>query len=372
MKKIILVILCYLLLPKSIGAQIYAFPEEDPSNMTSFTTTGRLTSENRIVQYRKGLKIIGVRALLRHTGGYNYTGIEITLGRPGYVYTATFRGDNPKADTLFSWVVWMIPDSSIEKVNAVFRGGKEFVIGFSFSPFPIDIGWNGEEPMFGFIALLPPKPPELIVSNVDTSTFNIADSWLINIATEFEVNPNGENDIETKFVDIFTQTKIDSNYYEHPFEGTNELLTIQWNHQIILPAHIVFSFRSVNPEDSFLKSEWVDYEIKYDQPPPKKFSMVPLYPNPFRINYYYRSGVVNHATITVNLPESQNITLTIYNILGQIIDQIVYSGLDIGHQRLIRWDGRDSNDNFLPSGIYLYQLSTANWQSPVNKVTVIK
>ena len=76
------ILLAAMLIPELVLSQNFFIPGEDSSDMTSFYTSGRLTNDFRIVKYKNGVKVIGVRALLRHRGGLNYPGVHIGLGIP--------------------------------------------------------------------------------------------------------------------------------------------------------------------------------------------------------------------------------------------------------------------------------------------------
>ena len=73
------------------------------------------------------------------------------------------------------------------------------------------------------------------------------------------------------------------------------------------------------------------------------------YPNPF-----------NPSTqIVFELPAAQNVRLTVYDIRGREVSQLVAGSLDAGvHQ--IGWQGRDDQGRAAPSGVYLYRLETAS------------
>lgn len=78
---------------------------------------------------------------------------------------------------------------------------------------------------------------------------------------------------------------------------------------------------------------------------PAVFSMVPSYPNPFRA----------HTTISGHLERSIEIEADIYNALGQKIASIARGSRPAGPLELA-WDGRDSNGEPAPSGIYLCRI----------------
>jgi len=73
------------------------------------------------------------------------------------------------------------------------------------------------------------------------------------------------------------------------------------------------------------------------------------YPNPFN----------PVTTISFSLPKEKKIELTIYNIKGQKV-KTLYSGLAEEGKHTMVWEGKDTNDKSVSSGIYLYRLKTDN------------
>jgi hypothetical protein len=84
------------------------------------------------------------------------------------------------------------------------------------------------------------------------------------------------------------------------------------------------------------------------------------FPNPFnpvtQIDFY--------------LSHDENITLSIYNIRGQLVRELYSGDLSAGKHTLT-WDGVDSTYKPVSSGIYLYRLNTTN-DSIIKKMTLIK
>ncbi|MCE5252301.1 T9SS type A sorting domain-containing protein [bacterium] len=91
--------------------------------------------------------------------------------------------------------------------------------------------------------------------------------------------------------------------------------------------------------DVYLKPSAVDSEMPVD------FAITGIYPNPFNMN----------TTIEYILPENGFITLSVYNVMGQKIRELV-SGNMIRGTYTIRWDGRDCNGSTVSSGIYFSHL----------------
>ena len=88
---------------------------------------------------------------------------------------------------------------------------------------------------------------------------------------------------------------------------------------------------------------------------PDKYSLEQNYPNPFNPT----------TTIKFALPEAAEVTLTIYNTLGQKVAELVNSKLEAGYYTY-QWNGRNT-----ATGMYIYELRTGNYVS-VKKMMLIK
>jgi hypothetical protein len=78
---------------------------------------------------------------------------------------------------------------------------------------------------------------------------------------------------------------------------------------------------------------------------PKDFELYQSYPNPFN----------NQTIIKYDLLKPCQVSLTIYNILGQKVKTLV-EGYQVAGSKVVNWDGRDEKSKDLASGIYFYQL----------------
>ena len=83
---------------------------------------------------------------------------------------------------------------------------------------------------------------------------------------------------------------------------------------------------------------------------PEQMALKQNYPNPFnpmtRIEYH--------------LSKSAEVNLVIYDVTGSEIITLVKDYKSAGHYS-INWDGRDSQGNLLPSGVYIYRLITGDF-----------
>lgn len=81
---------------------------------------------------------------------------------------------------------------------------------------------------------------------------------------------------------------------------------------------------------------------------PDQFELKQNFPNPFN----------NTTEIVFTLPQEQNrVQLKIYDLNGKLIKTLVNSDLGAGKYQL-RWNGDDNLGHLVPSGVYIYQLST--------------
>jgi hypothetical protein len=86
------------------------------------------------------------------------------------------------------------------------------------------------------------------------------------------------------------------------------------------------------------------------QDSPKTFTLFPNYPNPFNPDTY----------IEYALPTDCQVTLVIYNILGQRIRTLINSHQTAGFKS-VRWDGKDNSGNQVSAGVYFYSIKTDNF-----------
>lgn len=117
-----------------------------------------------------------------------------------------------------------------------------------------------------------------------------------------------------------------------------------------------------SPVRIFASGEGIASSVEGLYPPnPTGFKLFQNYPNPF-----------NPSTkIQFELPVISQVSLIIYNTLGQKVRELVDGWLDAGgHQ--ITWDGRDDFNHQVTSGVYFLKLSVNNGQRQSEFVQVKK
>ncbi len=93
---------------------------------------------------------------------------------------------------------------------------------------------------------------------------------------------------------------------------------------------------------------------------PVSFKLKQNYPNPF-----------NPSTrISYSLERSSNVSITVYNMLGEKIKTLVNGTRNAGSHTVV-WNGTDQMGAQVSSGVYLYRL-TADQRSVTQKMTLIK
>jgi len=83
-------------------------------------------------------------------------------------------------------------------------------------------------------------------------------------------------------------------------------------------------------------------------------------PNPFKVGETYN--------IELNVKTGETGTVTIYNVIGQVVRTYSVTG---GSNQIVKWDGKDSRGNTCGSGIYFYKLSTPT-ANQSKKIVVVK
>jgi len=93
---------------------------------------------------------------------------------------------------------------------------------------------------------------------------------------------------------------------------------------------------------------------------PEALSLEGNYPNPFN----------PVTTIRFGLPEPRNVRITVVNILGQEITELLNGWRDIGRHEVV-WQGLDGSGKAVASGMYFTVLSDGN-KIIVQKMLLLK
>jgi hypothetical protein len=94
-----------------------------------------------------------------------------------------------------------------------------------------------------------------------------------------------------------------------------------------------------------------------DEQLPKDVALSQNYPNPF-----------NPTTeIEFALPDAREVKLTVFNVLGQNVRNLMSGNQEAGYHRVI-WDGKDEARHVVPSGAYFYKLEAGDFSQSMKMV----
>ncbi len=117
-----------------------------------------------------------------------------------------------------------------------------------------------------------------------------------------------------------------------------------------------YRLKQLNIDGAFKYSDIIQGEISR----PEGLILEQNYPNPFN----------PETSIRYQLPQTANVTLTIYNITGQEVRKLVNEEKPAGFHNSV-WDAKDKRGNHVPSGIYIYVLRTGEFMN-IKKLTLIR
>lgn len=93
---------------------------------------------------------------------------------------------------------------------------------------------------------------------------------------------------------------------------------------------------------------------------PSEYQLGDAYPNPF--------NPVTHIEFAI--PEPGQVTLGVYNMLGQQVRELVSGSMDAGHHT-VRWDATNNSGLKVSSGLYIYQIEV-NGFTDAHKMILLK
>ena len=93
---------------------------------------------------------------------------------------------------------------------------------------------------------------------------------------------------------------------------------------------------------------------------PRAFRLYPNFPNPFN----------PETTYSFDLTERTNVSLVVYNLLGEEVARLVQGRLDAGHHE-VQWNGRLASGMNAPTGMYLCELA-GNTHRAVIKLAIVR
>jgi hypothetical protein len=135
-------------------------------------------------------------------------------------------------------------------------------------------------------------------------------------------------------------------------QNPNHSLTYYWNDFSNGPPEV----RSVHPEVESGQVFYANPEIAI----PTRFALHQNSPNPF-----------NPSTkVAYDVPTAGNVEITVFNVLGQRVTNLVNGYQDAGSYEVI-WDGKDDTGDPVASGVYFYRIKTEQFND-TKKMLLLK
>ena len=208
----------------------------------------------------------------------------------------------------------------------------------------------------GYVCGEPPVPVEL-------------SAFTATLTGDFFVNVAWTSQTETQMMGyrVYRNTTADQNsamLIDHPMvPATNTSETQTYNVKdtdVMVGTTYYYWLEAVEYNTSNFHGP-VSVTVTGNVPPvlPEVTSMKNAYPNPFKAG--------NSTNIEVSLKAGETGSLTIYNVMGQVVKTV---SLNEG-THTVNWNGRDSKGAAVGSGIYFYKLSTPSLNQ-TKKMVIVK
>jgi hypothetical protein len=86
----------------------------------------------------------------------------------------------------------------------------------------------------------------------------------------------------------------------------------------------------------------------------------PEYPLTYKLSQNYPNPFNPETRIYFEIPNSENVTIAIYNVLGQRVRSLVMDKYPPGHY-IVNWDGRNDYGELVSSGTYILRMKAGNY-----------
>lgn len=128
-----------------------------------------------------------------------------------------------------------------------------------------------------------------------------------------------------------------------------------------------YQYPDIQVFDVMHSNNWDKYNRVLHQNDPETMSLIaPIpqiqrnYPNPFNPS----------TTIEFSIPETGRVRVSVYNIKGQKVKDLLNTEMTRGTHRLV-WDGKDANSRNVASGIYFIKLESGG-KTSIRKAMLMK
>jgi hypothetical protein len=97
-----------------------------------------------------------------------------------------------------------------------------------------------------------------------------------------------------------------------------------------------------------------------DNPEPGRFTLSQNIPNPFN----------PVTTIVFNVPRRTNVNISVYDVTGRLVRVLLDKEVESGRMEIM-WDGTDLRGRNVGSGVYLYRMTSEDFEK-TNKMILMR
>ncbi|HEX7357277.1 MAG TPA: M1 family aminopeptidase [Ignavibacteriaceae bacterium] len=238
--------------------------------------------------------------------------------------------------------------SGADTTIRVMNDSNNQIYSWNFTRQPVNIVFDPSNNIVlktATLSVIPPLPVELTNFNASVDNNSVILNWI----TASELNNYG---FEIERASFSAASPVWKNIGFVNGKGTTSLTnSYSFIDNRIATSKYLYRLKQIDNDGSFTYSNEIEVVISL----PDKYELQQNYPNPFNPT----------TTIKYQIPVSGNVTLTLYNTLGQEILQLV-NGLQNAGVYEVKFDGSN-----LTSGIYFYQLESGTF-SQIRKLVLIK
>jgi hypothetical protein len=109
-----------------------------------------------------------------------------------------------------------------------------------------------------------------------------------------------------------------------------------------------YFYKLLSVSNAGIPKEYDPVEVSVSTP--RTFKLHPNYPNPFN----------PETTIKYEIPRQEKVRILIYNVLGQVVKELVNDNKKSGYYT-IKWHGTDNLGRQAASGIYFYRINAGKF-----------
>lgn len=146
-----------------------------------------------------------------------------------------------------------------------------------------------------------------------------------------------------------------------------QLAAMEQNKRPLATKYVQYQYPDIQVFNVMHSNNWDKYSRILHQNDPETTSLIaPIpqiqnnYPNPFNPS----------TTIAFSIPETGRVRISVYNIRGQKVKDLMNTEMIRGNHQLI-WEGKDANNRNVGSGIYFFKLESGG-KTSIRKAMLIK